>query len=59
MTVKKELKRIERKGELQKDAEGAAAKVGAGAKTLFNKFDNSYSELKVGYQKEKSKQRWD
>jgi hypothetical protein len=56
MTVKKELK-IERKGELQRDAESAAAKVGAGAKALFNKLDNSYSELKVGYQKEKRKQR--
>jgi hypothetical protein len=56
MTVKKELK-IERKGELQRDAESAAVKVGAGAKALFNKLDNSYSELKVGYQKEKRKQR--
>jgi hypothetical protein len=56
MTVKKELRKIERKGELQKDAESAAVKVGAGAKALFIKLDNSYSELKVGYQKEKRKQ---
>jgi len=57
MTVKKELRKIERKGELEKDVESATAKVGAGAKALFNKLDNSYSELKVGYQKEKRKQR--
>jgi hypothetical protein len=57
MTVKKELKKMNRKGELEKDAESAIAKVGAGAKALFNKLDNSYSELKVGYKKEKRKQR--
>lgn len=56
MTIKKEVK-IERKGQLQKDAESAAEKVGAGAKALFNKLDDSYGDLKVGYQKEKRKQK--
>jgi hypothetical protein len=56
MTIKREVK-MKRKGELEKDAESAVAKVEAGAKALFNKLDNSYSELKVGYKKEKRKQR--
>ncbi|MFY3742130.1 MAG: hypothetical protein HMLIMOIP_002594 [Candidatus Nitrosomirales archaeon] len=58
MTIKKELK-IERKSELQKDAESATNMVGAGAKALFNKLDDSYTDLKVGYQKEKDKQKLD
>lgn len=56
MTIKKEVK-IERKGELQKDAEIATHKVEAGAKVLFNKFDDSYRDLKARYRKEKGKQK--
>lgn len=56
MTIKKQ---VERKGQLQKDAESAAEKVGAGAKALFNKLDDSYTDLKVGYEKEKHKQKLD
>lgn len=56
MTIKREVK-IEPKSELQKDAESATNKMGAGAKALFNKLDDSYRDLKVGYQKEKRKQR--
>lgn len=58
ITVKKQVKyKIERKGQLKKDAEGAAEKVGAATKVLFKKLDDSYTDLKVGYQKERRKQK--
>ena len=58
MRVKKEVTyKIERKGEVQKDVEEVADKVKAGARTVYNKIDNSYGELKVAYHKEKRKHR--
>ena len=56
--VKKEVTyKIERKGEVQKDVEEVADKVKAGARTVYNKIDNSYGELKAAYHKEKRKHR--
>ena len=57
-TIKKNVK-AGRKGELQKDAENVANKVGAGAKAMYNKLDSSYSDLKAEYQKERSKRKTD
>jgi hypothetical protein len=58
MRVKKAVTyKTERKGEVRKDVEEVADKVKAGAKTVYNKLDNSYGELKVAYQKEKRKHR--
>jgi hypothetical protein len=58
ITIKKQVRyKIERRGELQKDAEGAAEKVGAATKVLFKKLDDSYTDLKAGYQKERRKQK--
>jgi hypothetical protein len=58
MRVKKAVTyKTERKGEVRKDVEEVADKVKAGAKTVYNKLDNSYGELKVAYHKEKRKHR--
>lgn len=58
ITIKKQVRyKIERKGQLQKDAESAADKVGAATNVLFKKLDDSYTDLKVGYQKERRKQK--
>ncbi len=58
MKIKKETKyTIERKGELQKDAEEAADVVKAGTKAVFNKLDDSYRDFKAEYRKEKVKEK--
>lgn len=57
MRIKREIKyTIEPKGELQKDVEDAAGKVKAAAKVGLNKLDDSYSDLRSAYNKERIKQ---
>jgi len=58
ITIRKEVKyKLVHKGQMQQDAESAAEKVAAATKVLFNKLDDSYTDLKAGYQKERRKQR--